>query len=54
MNDSWLLDASWILFAALSLIVAAVSLAAFGPDLLALLSRNFPNISNKTRPYLHR
>jgi hypothetical protein len=33
MNDSYLLDAGWLFFAAWSVIVAIVSLAAFGRDL---------------------
>jgi hypothetical protein len=34
VGDSFLSDAGWVFFAAWSVIVAAVSLAAFGRDLL--------------------
>jgi len=34
MSDSYMLDASWVLFAVWSVIVATVSVAAFGRDLL--------------------
>lgn len=33
MNDSYLFDAGWLFFAAWSVIVAAVSVAAFGRDI---------------------
>jgi hypothetical protein len=33
MNDSYLFDAGWFFFAAWSVIVAAVSVAAFGRDI---------------------
>jgi len=54
MNDSWLLYASWAFFAVLSVIVAALSVAAFGPDLMAFLARNFPQVSKKNQPDIHR
>lgn len=34
MTDSFLSDASWLFFVAWSVVVAAVSIAAFGRDLL--------------------
>jgi len=34
MSDSYMLDASWVLFGVWSVIVAAVSVAAFGRELL--------------------
>lgn len=35
LSDSVLFDAGWLFFAALTLVVALVSVAAFGRDLLA-------------------
>jgi len=34
MSDSYLFDAGWLFFAAWSIVVAAVSVAAFGRDLI--------------------
>jgi|HubBroStandDraft_5_1064220.scaffolds.fasta_scaffold1052072_1 hypothetical protein len=34
MSDSYLFDVGWLFFAAWAVIVAAISLAAFGRDLL--------------------
>jgi hypothetical protein len=34
MSDSWLSDAGWLFFTAWSVVIGAVSIAAFGQDLL--------------------
>jgi len=48
VGDSFLSDAGWVFFAAWSVIVAAVSLAAFGRDLLPSRMRLKP--PPETRP----
>jgi hypothetical protein len=42
MNDSYLFDAGWLFFAAWSVIVAAVGVMAFGPDLFPSRARHEP------------
>jgi hypothetical protein len=39
MSDSFLSDAGWLFFAAWSVVIGAVSIAAFGRDLLPLKAR---------------
>ena len=39
MNDSFLSDAGWLFFCAWSVVIGAVSIAAFGRDLLPLKAR---------------
>lgn len=39
MNDSFLSDAGWLFFAAWSVVIGAVSIAAFGHDLLPAKTR---------------
>ena len=39
MSDSYLIDAGWLFFAVLSIVVIVVSWAAFGPDLFPEKSR---------------
>lgn len=34
LSDSYLFDAGWLFFAALTVVVAMVGVAAFGPDFL--------------------
>jgi len=48
MSDSYLLDAGWLFFAAWSIIVIVVSLAAFGRDLFPPKSRLEP--AREVRP----
>jgi len=51
MSDSYMLDASWILFGLWSVIVAAVSVAAFGRDLLPFRAQiNSPQNAQTTDP----
>jgi hypothetical protein len=41
MSDSFLSDAGWLFFAAWSVVIGAVSIAAFGHDLLPSKARLF-------------
>jgi len=42
LSDSYLFDAGWLFFAALTAVVALVGVAAFGRDLLPLKARLDP------------
>jgi hypothetical protein len=42
VDDSFLSDVAWLFFAAWSVVVAAVSLAAFGRDLFPSRARHDP------------
>jgi hypothetical protein len=40
MNQAYIIDAGWIFFAGWSLVLLAISLVAFGSDLLTFTKRN--------------
>jgi hypothetical protein len=49
LNDSYLLDAGWLFFAAWSVVIAFVSVTAFGRDLLPWQARLDPAESHATQ-----
>lgn len=42
MTDSYLLDAGWLFFAALSVVIAVVTLKAFAPDFFSSRTPSVP------------
>jgi len=48
LSDSFLSNAAWLFFASWSAIVVAISIAAFGRDLLPWRSRGNPSHSSRT------